>query len=197
MFYYKKTITNEKIANLPVEYFNGEIAIVSTVEGLIEAKKSLTKEKIVGFDTETRPSFVKGDIHNVALMQIATLDKCYLFRLNILRNLDEYPSAMTDLSQLDNVVKVGLSLRDDIANLQRKFKFNPVNFVDLQSVVKNFGIEEQSLKKIYAIIFKKKISKKQQTSNWERYELSPKQQQYAALDAWACLQIYNKLFGTK
>jgi ribonuclease D len=101
------------------------------------------------------------------------------------------------LAHLDDVIKVGLSIKDDIANLQRKFKFKPINFIDLQSFVKNFGIEDQSLKKIYAIVFNKRISKKLQTSNWENNELSFEQQRYAALDAWACFRIYKKLLEGK
>ena len=144
----------------------------------------------MGVDTETRPSFRRGTVHQVALLQISTKDTCFLFRLNHLG----LPDFLEDFLQND-VLKVGLSLKDDFAMLRKRNQKDPRfgNWVELQDYVPLFGIEEKSLQKIYALLFKKKISKSQRLSNWEAEVLTEAQQLYAATDAWACVEIYNFL----
>ena len=152
----------------------------------------LMKQKIVGFDTETKPSFTKGETHNVALMQISDSTNCYLFRLNQIG----MPNCLAKFLKSKRVKKIGLSTKDDFRALaQIKNDLKPDNFIELQNYVTTFGIEEKSLSKIYAIVFGKRISKGQRLSNWEAEELSPKQQLYAALDAYATRKIFIELEG--
>ncbi|MDD4247008.1 MAG: 3'-5' exonuclease domain-containing protein 2, partial [Dysgonamonadaceae bacterium] len=145
--------------------------------------------KVIGFDTETKPVFRKNVTRKVALMQLATMDKCFLFRLNRI----QYPDVLDDIICNDEVMKVGLSLRDDFAALRQRSDCSPLNFVDLQSFVKDYDIKDMSLQKIYAILFNKKIAKNQRLSNWEAKVLKDSQKMYAAIDAWASLRIYNYL----
>ena len=148
---------------------------------------------MVGFDTETRPAFKKGQKHKVALMQISTVDRCYLFRLNKIGMSEELKAFLEN----PDVLKIGLSVHDDFTVLRRSSELDPKGFVDLQDMVKNFEITDISLQKIYAIIFGERISKSQRLTNWEADSLSEAQQAYAALDAWACLKIYNYLNAGK
>jgi ribonuclease D len=186
---YQNTITKEAVAALPKENFEGKITIVSNEKTLGKVLSALKKETIVGFDTETRPAFTKGSRNQVALMQIATQDRCYLLRLC----KTGIPAALLDFLTGPDIKKIGLSLKDDFHVLHKRHSFQPNHFVDLQNIIKNYGIEELSLQKIYAIIFNKKISKAQRLTNWEAEELTRAQQEYAALDAWACLKIYQQL----
>lgn len=177
------------INTLPIESFQGEIHVVDTVEEAQQALSDLCRHNILGIDTETRPSFRKGHTNKVSLIQISTHTDCYLFRINKIGLIDGLRELLTN----EKVLKVGISLRDDFSVLHRVDDFEPHNFLDLQSVIRDYGISDMSLQKIYAIIFGKKISKAQRLSNWEAAELSVPQQYYAALDAWACLHIYDAL----
>ncbi|MDR0872015.1 MAG: 3'-5' exonuclease domain-containing protein 2 [Prevotellaceae bacterium] len=186
---YQNTITKEAVAALPKENFEGKITIVSDEKTLGKVLAALEKETVVGFDTETRPAFAKGSRNQVALMQIATQNRCYLLRLCKMG----FPAALLDFLASPDIKKIGLSLKDDFHVLRYRHSFQPNHFIDLQNIIKNYGIEELSLQKIYAIIFNKKISKTQRLTNWEAEELTRAQQEYAALDAWACLKIYQEL----
>ncbi len=185
----KSNIAKADIAQMPSELFGGRIIVVHSVGDVEKAVNYLRCYPILGIDTETRPSFAKGKTYGVALLQISTEDTCFLFRLNYIG----MPQALVDLLQDNSQLKVGLSLRDDIQNLQRKHKFEPRGFLDLQTYVKEMGIEAQSLQKIYALLFGKKISKSQRLTNWEADVLTDRQKGYAATDAWACVRMYNYL----
>jgi len=141
------------------------------------------------FDTETKPAFKRGQVHKVALLQLATEEACFLFRLNLIG----YPDGLEAIISDPGIRKIGLSLRDDFAAIYKRSARKPENFIDLQVFVDKFGIDDNSLQKIYAILFGRKISKNQRLSNWEAPTLSIAQQSYAAIDAWACLRIYNHL----
>lgn len=189
---FKPTLTKEELNELEAETYSGNIHIVNTEEEAKDACAYLMKQKIVGFDTETRPSFTKGETHNVALMQISDATDCYLFRLNLMG----MPDCIIKFLRSKKVKKIGLSTKDDFRALnQLKPDIKPDNFIELQNYVTAFGIEEKSLSKIYALVFGKRISKGQRLSNWEAEELSAKQQLYAALDAYATRQIYIDLEG--
>lgn len=189
---FKPTLSKEELNELEAETYSGNIHIVNTEEEAEEACSHLMKQKVVGFDTETRPSFTKGETHHVALMQISDATDCYLFRLNQIG----MPNCVTKFLKTKKVQKIGLSTKDDFRALtQIKADLKPDNFIELQNYVTNFGIEEKSLSKIYALVFGKRISKGQRLSNWEAEELSAKQQLYAALDAYATRQIYIELEG--
>lgn len=183
------TISKEKISNLEIETFEGNIIIVDKIEDVDEAIDALSKHKKLGFDTETKPAFRKGESNKVALIQLSSMDTCYLFRLNMIG----YPDRLDEIICNPNIKKIGLSLRDDFAAINKRSDKKPVNFIDLQPFVDKYGIDDNSLQRIYAIIFDKKISKRQRISNWEAKELSEAQKKYASIDAWACLKIYNHL----
>lgn len=151
------------------------------------------QQNILGFDTETKPSFKKGMAHSVALLQVSTHDTCFLFRLNRIGLTDSIVSLLED----QRITKIGLSLKDDLRMLCKKRDFTPGTFVELQEEVKDIGIEDNSLQKIYANLFGEKISKGQQLSNWEAEILNEAQQRYAATDAWACIKIYEEVTRLK
>jgi ribonuclease D len=188
--HYNATISKEEMSVLPVEQFPGRTVVVDSFISVQDAITYLSSFDYVGFDTETRPNFSKTQNHKVALVQIATPDCCFLFRLNKLKGI---PQPLENFLKDGKTIKIGLSLVDDFHNIRKIMKFEPVSFIDLQKVVPSFGIQDTSLQKIYAILFGKKISKRMQLTNWEADVLSEAQQQYAALDAWACLRIYQKL----
>ncbi|HXK76023.1 MAG TPA: 3'-5' exonuclease [Bacteroidaceae bacterium] len=183
-------ISKEAIKTMPVASYEGTIKVIDTPELLAEAMEELDGHSILGIDSETRPSFKKGEMHKVSLLQIATSSCCYLFRLNKIGLAIE----LVDLLESKEVIKVGLSLTDDFLMLRRRRKsFKANGYIDLQQMIKDYGIEDLSLQKVYANLFGKRLSKGQRLSNWEQEVLSPAQQQYAALDAVACLEIYNAL----
>jgi ribonuclease D len=190
---YTDSITKEEIALFPVEEFKERVIIINTKKDAALAVEYLLNFSTVGFDTETRPSFKKGQRFKIALMQIATEEVCFLFRLNRIG----IPKVLEDFLCSGTVLKVGLSLRDDFDAIRKRAEIHPENFLDLQDYVKRFGIKDASLQKIYAILFRRKISKGQRLTNWEADNLSESQKKYAALDAWACLNIYNQLSRDK
>lgn len=185
----KDKYDKSQIAALPRVLFEGRIIVVFTEKEAEKAVEYLMKQSVLGFDTETRPTFKKGNMHMVALLQVATHDTCFLFRLNRLG----LPDALIWLLEDRHITKVGLSLQDDLRMLNLRRRFTPGTFVELQKEVKNIGIEDNSLQKIYANLFGQKISKGQQLSNWEADTLSEAQQRYAATDAWACIMIHEEV----
>ena len=144
---------------------------------------------ILGVDTETKPAFRRGQNHKVALLQVATRDQCFLFRLNHLG----MPQSLIKLLSNRMVPMVGLSWHDDIISLHRRAEFTPGWFIDIQDIIGNLGIEDKSLQKLYANLFGEKISKRQRLTNWEADVLTDKQKEYAAIDAWACINLYDEI----
>lgn len=183
------SIDKATVATLPIITYQGTAVVVDTLEKAAEAISHIKKETIVGFDTETRPTFNKGQRHNVALLQISTDTVCYLFRVN---KIGLIPS-LVDILTSPDITKIGLSLKDDFLMLHRLVEFTPQAFIDLQTFVGQFHIIDSSLQKIFAILFGQKISKGQRLTNWEAATLTPEQQRYAALDARACQLIYYYL----
>ena len=183
-------IEKEVVDTLPVlEYEGRMIVVVDRMEQHAPAVSALRQSRLIGFDTETKPSFVRGQHNKVSLVQLATADTCYLFRIHKTGLSKELLDLLCD----SDVVKVGISLKDDLHMLLQRARFVPHSWVDIQSIVGQVGIEDLSLQKIYAILFGKKISKSQRLTNWESATLTDKQQMYAAIDAWACLDIYHTL----
>ena len=187
---FQKTITKEDIAKMPREVFSGKIVVVNTKADLIKALSYLSSFSEIGFDTETRPCFIKNTFHKMSLMQLSTNDTSFLIRLS---KINRIPRLLKSFLENKDIKKIGLSLRDDFNGLHQLMKVTPNNFIDLQNYVGQFGIEELGLQKIYAILFGKRISKSKQKSNWDTAFLSKPQIQYAALDAWSCLHIYQYL----
>ena len=185
----KTSITKAELADLPAETFSGSITVVTDEETAAEAVKVLKTSRVIGFDTETRPSFRRGEHHDVSLLQLSTHDRAFLFRLNLLG----LPECVAELLEDDEVTKIGVSIHDDFMSLRKKYDVEPSGFIDLQNYVKEFNIADNSLSRIYGILFDKRISKGQRLTNWEASELTSHQQEYAALDAVACVTIYRHL----
>lgn len=179
----------KKISTLPRVTFPGKIVVVLTETEAEKAVDYLLSADILGIDSETRPVFCKGKHHKVALLQVSTHDVCFLFRLNLIG----MPPCIIRLLEDTTVTKVGLSLHDDFMMLHKRTDFTTGKFIDLQNIVQEFGIEDLSLQKLYANLFHERITKREQLSNWEASILSDKQKLYAATDAWACIQIYERL----
>lgn len=186
------SISKETLATLPALEYNGRCLLVETPGKARDAINFLKKHELVGFDTETKPSFHKGQSHKVSLLQLATAEECFLFRLN----KTGITTSIKNYLQNPDKRKIGLSVKDDFNSLRRLDNtLQPEGFLELQTWVKDFGILDNSLSRIYAIVFGKRISKSQRLTNWEAEELTQFQQIYAATDAWACLQIYQYLLA--
>lgn len=189
----KKTIYNkfakQLIGKLPIVAFKGRIVVVLSASEADKAVDYLLSQPILGVDTETRPSFRKGTRYTVSLLQVSSHDVCFLFRL---KHTGMAPSIIRLLEDT-TVPKVGLSLKDDILALHHVASFKPGNFIDLQKHVKEIGVEDMSLQKLYANLFGQKISKGQQLTNWEADILTERQKLYAATDAWTCIMLYEEL----
>ena len=184
-----RSTPKQYISTLPKAEFQGKIVIIHSQREVQAAVEFLKKQTIVGVDTETRPSFRRGLTYQVALLQISTLDICFLFRLNMIG----LPAELAQLLESPEILKIGLSLKDDISLLKRRAQFKPQGFIDLQDFVKTMGIEDMSLQKLYANVFGEKISKSAQLTNWENTVLTESQKKYAATDAYATLRIYLEL----
>ena len=186
---FKATITSEEINDLPLRAFEGKTVVISEEALLKKAFEEINKNSAVGFDTETRPVFVRGQQHKVALIQIALSHKVFLIRL---QHTGMTPEIIHFL-QNAHILKVGVALRDDIKALQRLKRFKPAGVFELTELSRKSGIEAEGLKKLTALVLNFRISKSAQTSNWEAEELNEKQISYAATDAWVCREIYHKL----
>ena len=182
-------ITNEELARMPRCSFPGPVEVIDTEERAAAACAYLLSCERVGFDTETRPSFKAGVSNRTALLQLSSADRCFLFRLSRMKLSKEIAKVL----ESDSVLKVGAAVRDDIKGLQKLRFFRPRGFVDLQSMVGEWGIAEKSVRKLAGIGLAAPVSKAQRLSNWEAATLTPAQIDYAATDAWVCLEIYDKL----
>ena len=188
----KKLIQNKvdkkTIATFPTVSFPGRIVVVLSATEAERAVDYLLSQPVLGFDTETRPSFKKGVHHKCSLLQVATGNCCFLFRLNYIGMCPAVKRLLED----NTVTKVGLAWKNDALGLQRLGEFKMGEFVDLQDMAHQLGIEDQSLMKLYANVFGERISKRQQLTNWERDVLEESQKRYAAIDAWACVRLYEE-----
>jgi len=182
-------IDKRLVDEMPIEHFEGRIFTVSTVKECDKAVRYLEDFEFLGIDTETRPTFNSNESHKVALLQISTDDTCFLFRLHSIGIPDSLASLLTNPRH----TMVGLSLRDDIRALNKRRQLKTIRHIELQKKVKEIGIFDMSLQKIYANIFGKRISKSKRLTNWEAPILTDGQKRYAAIDAWACLKIYKQL----
>ena len=186
-------ISKDLIQWMPLVQFDGEVKVVDKDSEIAPAVAYLRKQKVLGVDTEARPSFKRGVHYPTALLQIATADRCYLFRLTHIG----MPAELTEIFASADICKVGLAFKDDLTGLRRRRDFTPHNCVDLQHIARQYGILDLGLQKMFAICFGKKISKSQQLTNWENAQLTPEQARYASTDAWATLLIYNELMATE
>jgi len=192
---YKISVSPEEIEKMPLGCFKGEIVVIEK-GGLAfwRALEYLNRQKMIGFDTETRPVFSPDQPHNkVALLQLSGPDKAFLFRLNKMG----LRRRLCKLLANPDIIKVGAACTDDNRSLMKRENFKPTNFVDLQQIVWKWGIRDKSVKKLAANILGVKISKAQQLSNWEADSLSESQMKYAATDAWVCLEMYRRLLASE
>lgn len=183
----EKTISNEAINELPLGAFTGKIVVVAGASEVPAAFEEINQYNQVGFDTETKPVFVRGHHNKVAILQIATPEKAFVIRLRETGMTNEIKTFL----QNPQIEKVGVAIRDDIKALQLIKKYNPAGFVELTTLTRAAGYEVESVKKLTALFLGFRISKGAQTSNWEAAQLDAKQITYAATDAWVCLRIYE------
>lgn len=185
----KTNITVDEVNLLPLRAYTGKVQVVTDASQLPKIVNEIRKYRVLGFDTETRPSFKKGQSYKLALLQLATPAKVYLIRTH-------YTGLTEDLLSLfenPNIMKAGVAIRDDIKALQTLATFTPAAFIELASLSRAVGLQVESVKKLAALMLGFRISKSAQTSNWEAPTLTEKQIEYAATDAWVCLELYSKL----
>ncbi len=182
-------IDKRLVVELPKVQFEGRVIVIQSEGEARKAVDYLQTFPRLGIDTETRPNFKPGGMNPVALLQVATPDTCFLFRLNQIG----LPACVIRLLSEKAPQKIGLSLNDDWTQLRRRADFKPSNYIELQDYVKRLGVADMSLQKLYANLFGQKISKNQRLSNWEADVLSEAQRRYAATDAWACLKLFDEI----
>ena len=189
IFSFPERIDKEEIKKLPIQQFEGQIYLIKDQKDVIAATKKLRKETVLGFDTETRPSFKKGENNLVSLLQLSTFNEAYLFRLNYLGLPEELISLLVD----PKILKVGVAILDDIRALKKLNKFDANGFIELSNIGKNLGIVTCGLRSLAAIFLGVQITKKEQLTNWDRPYFKSSQRTYAATDAWICLKMYRFL----
>lgn len=182
-------ISKDEVNQLDIKAYTGKITVVEDSAAVNDCIKQIRKSSIIGFDTESRPSFKKNQNFGVSLIQIATENEVFLFRIN----LTGFQQSIIKLFENPSILKVGVSIHDDIARLKQLKNFNAKGFIELQQLTDEYGIHCNSLKKLTAIVLGFRVSKAQQLSNWEATKLSDAQARYASTDAWVGLEIYNKL----
>lgn len=186
---FQSEISKADVAGMELIQYEGPISIIDSTEAFEREIDQISENRILGFDTETRPSFKKGKVYPTALIQLSVQNRVWLLRVSRLG----YPKRLLELLSDDNILKVGLGLNDDLRRLRSDFQFLPAGFLDLQQYVTAYKIEEKGLKKLSGIVLGRRISKSQQVSNWDADQLTEAQLRYAATDAWICLKIYNTL----
>ena len=186
---YQENISVEELSGRELQWFKGELVLVEDISTFYEVFPRLLGSDLLGFDTETKPTFKKGRKNSVSLIQLSTGTLACLFRINKIG----FPDELVDLLSDPKVIKAGVAVHDDIRFLKGVKRFSPDGFIDLQNFVKDFGIQSSGLKKLAAIVLGFRISKRQQVTDWEADQLTEAQQIYAATDAWVCHQIYQKL----
>jgi ribonuclease D len=182
-------IEPDELNLLPLKSFEGTIHVINNPAEAAEAVRRLSYADIVGFDTETRPTFKKGKLNPVSLLQLATSQEAFLFRTNKLG----FFAGLEQLLTQERPLKIGAAIHEDIRALKAVYPQQTNGFIDLQDIVKNYGIENIGVKKMTAIVLGFRISKSQQLSNWEAETLTEAQMVYAATDAWVSLEIYLQL----
>lgn len=186
---FNKKITKAEINDLPLFKYEGKTVVAATEKQINKALFEIEQHDVVGFDTETKPTFRKGEFNHVALVQVAIPDKVYLLRIQH----SGISNAMAHFLSNPRIQKIGIALDDDVIALKRRRKFSPSSFIDLNKMANQLGIENIGARNLTALLLGYRISKNQQISNWENPTLTLPQVKYAATDAWVCLEIYNRL----
>ena len=184
------SISKEEINELPLGQFEGEIFLIDQLEDVEEVVEFLEKQTLIGFDTETRPTFKKGQFNHVSLLQLSTETQAFLFRLNAIG----FPDSLRNLLERKHVVKIGAAVHDDLKALKKLTdSFYPQSFFDLNDELKKVGFLNVGVRNLSGMVLKIRISKSEQVSNWEAENLTERQMRYAATDAWACLEVFKAL----
>lgn len=186
---FQSEISKEEVSELELIQYEGPIHLIDSLEAFEKELDHIASQEILGFDTETRPSFKKGKVYPTSLIQISSLEQSWILRVSRIG----YPAELLKLLSNEIPLKIGLGLQDDLRRLRADYQFSPQGFLDLQHYVKAYHIDELGLKKISGIVLNRRISKSQQVSNWDADELTEAQLRYAATDAWICLMIYYRL----
>jgi ribonuclease D len=188
MALYKNKLSKTEINSLPLRYYNGAIHIIQTAEQAKDACAILIKEKVLGFDTETRPAFKKGQSYLPSLLQLAGTKVVYLFQLSQCGLTDSIIILLSNV----NIIKSGVAINQDLTELQQILNFEPAGFVDLGDIARSKGLPHHGLRGLAAYLLKFRISKSGRTSNWSANQLTKKQIKYAATDAWVGRELYLK-----
>jgi ribonuclease D len=186
---FRPNISKEDINRLDLYQYDGHIHLVEEEKHVDGVFEQIAQHKFIGFDTETKPTFISGDRNKVALIQIAIPDKVFLFRINKTGLYKELISIFED----ENILKIGVAIHNDARELQQIINFRPKGFLELPDITTQIGIEARGLRGLAAVILNCRISKNAKITNWEAPELTDKQCIYAATDAWVCLEMYQKL----
>ncbi len=188
---FKTSITKEEINDLPLFKYGGKVEIAVGRDQIRKALNEICHHDLVGFDTESKPAYRKGQFNHVSLIQIATPDKVYLLKTLQAGVTDELKTFFSD----PDIHKIGIAIDDDLFALKKRRPFKPAGFIDLNKVAVELGIQNIGARNLSALLLGVRISKSQQVSNWENETLTPKQIDYAATDAWICLEMYKRLEG--
>jgi ribonuclease D len=181
-----RTISREEVTDLPIRRYEGEVVLVGTPADRDRAMADILSEAVLGFDTETRPSFRKGQSYFPSLAQVATGRAVYLFRLE----KTDFSAEMVRLLEAPEIAKTGVAIADDLRQLKALFQFDPRRIVDPGLIARRHGLAQTGLRNLAAIFLGFRIPKGNRTSNWAAQRLNPAQIAYAATDAWACRELY-------
>ncbi len=182
-------LTKEEIQTLPLLNYEGKVELITNPSDWLLAYEKIKNEKIIGFDTETKPTYVKGPLNPPAIMQLATAEKVYIIQFFRMK----FHTTMRELLANEDILKVGVAIRDDMIFLQKLAKFKPAGVVDVATIAHEKGYQESGLRTLCAALLNGRLSKTMQCSNWERIHLSKSQIQYAATDAWVSRKLYTML----
>ncbi len=186
---FRLSITPAEVNQLPRRVYDGRIELIRDEAGLKKALKVLRRESVLGFDTETRPAFKKGEAYLPSLLQLAGQDGVYVFQLSQFDDL----GPLFSILEKKQILKVGVAMGYDVRKLQELCPFEAAGFLDLEKLTDSVGIQNNGLRKLSAIVLGFRISKGEQRSNWARVDLTERQLIYAATDAWVSREIYRAL----
>lgn len=181
-------LSKAEINELPLIALEAEIRVLDTVQSMKFAVEELKEEPHLGFDTETRPSFKKGEYHPPALVQMATDSRVYLFRISKTRTI----APLIPIFESPTILKTGVAIHEDVKELRKIEDFKPSGFVEITDITTKLNYEIQGLRALTALLLGRRISKAAQVSNWSRARLTSKQIRYAATDAWVSREVYRK-----
>ena len=184
-----RTISPEEMANLPIRRYEGEVRLVASPEALEGEAAAILRERVLGFDTETRPAFRKGESYPPALAQLAGEAVVWIFMLHRL----DFSPVLREVFQSGKVVKAGIGIADDLRQLKKLFAFEEAAVVDVGALARRRGVEQTGLRNLAGLVLGYRIPKGKRTSNWAAARLTPQQIGYAAMDAWAARQLYLAL----